>query len=74
MTELGKVGKSRRRGEDDDENPEDSISSEENEEDEIDEKSLRVAANCELELSSISPKAGTIITFSKGGLPGEEMV
>ena len=73
MTELGKVGKSRRRGEDDDENPEDSISSEEND-DEIDEQSLRVAANCELELSSISPKAGTIITFSKGGLPGEEMV
>ena len=66
MTELGKVGKSRKR--------EDAISSEENEEDEIGEQSLRVAYNCGMESSSLSPKAGSIITVSKGGLPGEEMV
>ena len=66
MTELGKVGKSRKR--------EDAISSEENEEDEIGEQSLRVSYNCGMESSSLSPKAGSIITVSKGGLPGEEMV
>ena len=67
MTELGKVGKSRKR--------EDAISSEENEEeDEIGEQSLRVSYNCGMESSSLSPKAGSIVTVSKGGLPGEEMV
>ena len=73
VTELGRVGKSRRRREDDDENPDDSLSSEENEEDEIDEQRLRVAAS-NIEIESISHQAGSIVTFSKGGSPKEEMV
>ena len=68
-TELGRVRKKERR-EDDDEN----VFFEENEEEGEDEE-LRVAENCELELSTIS-LAGSIVTFSKGGLPKgkEEMV
>ena len=73
MTELGRVGKNRRRREDDDENPDGSLSSEENEEDEIDEQRLRVATN-KSETEAISHQAGSIVTFSKGGLPKEEMV
>ena len=68
VTELGRVGK--RRGEDNT-NPDESLSSDENEEiDEIaDERRLR-----ESEMESVSHQAGSIVTFSKGGLPKEEMV
>ena len=67
VTELGRVGKRR----EDNTNPDESLSSDENEEiDEIaDERRLR-----ESEMESVSHQAGSIVTFSKGGLPKEEMV
>ena len=66
-TELGRVRKKERR-EDDDEN----VFFEENEEEGEDEDQ-RAAENCELSTTSL---AGSIVTFSKGGLPKgkEEMV
>ena len=67
MTELGRAGK-------DHHSPSSSSSSEENAEDESDEVKLRVAANDCL-VGSISHQApGSIVTFSEGGLPKEEMV
>ena len=60
--------KKERREDDDDEN----VFFEENEEGEVDEDQ-RVGENCDLELSTIS-LAGSIVTFSKGGLTKEEMV
>ena len=68
VTELGRVGKKRRR----EENVNHSLSLEENEEEDEKEQSLRVEENCEMESFSL---AGSIITFSKGGVsPKEEMV
>ena len=68
VTELGRVGKKRRR----EENVNHSLSLEENEEEDEKELRLRVEENCEMESISL---AGSIITFSKGGVsPKEEMV
>ena len=68
VTELGRVGKKRRR----EENVNHSLSLEENGEEDEKEQSLRVEENCEMESISL---AGSIITFSKGGVsPKEEMV
>ena len=68
VTELGRVGKKRRR----EENVNHSLSLEGDEEEDEKEPRLRVEENCEMESISL---AGSIITFSKGGVsPKEEMV
>ena len=68
MTELGRVGKKRRR----EENVNHSLSLEGDEEEDEKEQRLRGEENCEMESISL---AGSIITFSKGGVsPKEEMV